>query len=169
MDFNQDQEFLLKTWICWLLCFGAFLATCIFMYFIGKYSTSLMARILTAPNYVLVTCILFVSLIGVYASKGNSFDLWLALIVGIIVFFLNKLDFAAPLFVLAFIFGPMTEDYFRRSLMLSKGEYNVFYTGPTALILICLILLVFGFSTYRSWKNNSKPTDSSVEKGENIQ
>ncbi|MEW9672079.1 tripartite tricarboxylate transporter permease [Ammoniphilus sp. 3BR4] len=135
--------------------FWGFLGATILSYFFGRYTTSIMARMLMIPNYRLAPGILFISLIGAYAAHGNEFDLWIVLIAGIITFVLIKLDFAPAVFVLALIFGPMSEEYFRRSLMLSQGDYSVFYTSIYSIVLIILILIVIGFSIRRTWNERA--------------
>ena len=48
----------------------------------------------------------------------------------------------APL-LLGFILGPMMEEYLRRALLLSRGDWSVFLTRPlSALFLIAAVLLL---------------------------
>ncbi len=45
--------------------------------------------------------------------------------------------------LLGFILGPMMEEYFRRALLLSRGDWSVFLTRPlSALFLIAAVLLL---------------------------
>lgn len=134
--------------------FWGFLLTCFFMYFIGKYTTSLWARMLTMPNYVLTPTILLISIIGVYAARGNISDLWVAIIAGIVAFFVQKLDYSLPAFILAFILGPIMEESLRRSLYLSDGSYGIFITRGYSIVIICLIAILLGATLYRKIKNN---------------
>jgi TctA family transporter len=49
----------------------------------------------------------------------------------------------APL-LLGFVLGPMMEENFRRSLLLSRGDYTVFLTRPLslAMLLAAAVLLI---------------------------
>jgi putative tricarboxylic transport membrane protein len=136
--------------------FWGFLLATILMYAIGKYTTSLWARMLTMPNYILTPIILYIALIGVYAARGNLFDIWIAIIVGVIAFFVKKLDYSLPAFILAFILGPIIEEGLRRSLVLSSGSYTIFVTRGYSIIILLLILIIVGSTIYRNWKENSR-------------
>lgn len=135
--------------------FWGFFIAAIMMYIFGKYTTSLWARLLTIPNYILIPIVLFVSLIGSFVARANTFDVWLALIVGIIAFLMKKLDFSLPALVLAFILGPLIEEGLRRSLMLSSGSYSIFFTRGYSLVILSLIILVLGSTIYRKLKSKS--------------
>jgi putative tricarboxylic transport membrane protein len=121
--------------------FYGFLIATIMMYIAGRLVTNLFARALTIPNTYLVPIVLTLSIVGIYTSQGLHFSLWLALVVGIAAFFLSKLDFSLPSFILAFILGPIIERSLRRSLLLSDGSPMIFIERPYALGMLLLILL----------------------------
>jgi putative tricarboxylic transport membrane protein len=122
--------------------FLGFLAAAFVMYFMGKYTTSLFARMLTMPNFVLTPIILFIALIGVYASHMNIFDVWIAAIAGIVAYFLKKLDFSLPSLILAFILGPIMETSLRRTISLSGGDLTIFLTRQYSLIILAIMVLL---------------------------
>lgn len=131
---------------------GLLLAT-ILMFVFGKFTTSLFARLLTIPNYVLAVLVFMLSLIGAYAARRMMMDVWVAIIFGVIGYFMKKLKFATPAFVLAFVLGAMVEKNFRRSLIISQGSYSIFVTRPLA--LVCLLLNVAMIVGYL-WKKRKK-------------
>jgi putative tricarboxylic transport membrane protein len=118
---------------------GLLLATCL-MWVLGRFTTSMFATLLVIPNYILATIIFTISLIGAFAARRMMLDVWIAIIAGVVGFFMKKLKFSTPAFVLAFVLGSMIEKNFRRSLMLSRGSYMIFVSRPFA--LICLLLNV---------------------------
>lgn len=122
------------------LFYGFLLAT-IMMYISGRLVTNLFARALTIPNTYLVPVVLTLSIVGIYASQGLHFSLWLALVVGVVAFFLKKLDFSLPSFILAFILAPIIERSLRRSMLLSDGSLMIFIERPYALFILGLITL----------------------------
>lgn len=117
---------------------GLLLAT-IAMFIFGRYTTSLWARVLVIPDYILAPMILIISLIGAYACRMMMFDVWVAIAFGVIGFFFSKLDFSVSGFTLAFVLAYMFEGSFRRSLMVSRGSYGIFVTRPICIVLILLI------------------------------
>lgn len=119
--------------------FYGFLLACGAMYLVGKVLTPFFARILKTPNFLLVPIILTLALIGVYASNYLIFDIWVALLFGVIFFILNKLDFSAPAFILAFVLSPILEESLRRALLISNGSYSMFFTRVYSIVILAII------------------------------
>ena len=73
------------------------------------------------------------------------FDVWLMVIFGVGAFFLRILDYPVAPAVLAIVLGPIAEPKLRQSLLLSDGDFSIFFTrpiaGPITVIAIILILL----------------------------
>lgn len=136
--------------IFWGLLAGTFA-----MYILGKYTTSIMSRMLLLPTNLLSPIILFVALIGVYAAEINVFHVWIAIIAGIAAFVMKKLDFSLPSMVLAFVLGPIIEVSLRRSLLMSGGSVDIFYTRPYSIAIILLILLLITMLVVQKKKTNS--------------
>src|SRR5699024_4911083 len=89
-----------------LLFYGlliGFLLTTIAMYLVGRYITRIFSRLLMVPGEYMISGILLVSLIGVYVSSQQPFDLLFALGVGFIGYVLKRLDYSPATFILAFI------------------------------------------------------------------
>ena len=101
------------------------------MYVAGRLVTNLFSRALTIPNSYLVPLVLSLSIVGVYASHGLFFDLWLALGVGVLAYFLKRLEYSLPSFILAFILSPIIESSLRRSMLLSAAASTSSWSGPT--------------------------------------
>lgn len=136
--------------------FYGFLLATLAMYVAGKLLTPLFARVLKTPNYLLVPTVLTLALIGVYASNYLLFDLWLALIFGIVFFVLNKLDFSAPAFILAFVLSPILEESLRRALLISNGSYEMFVTRGYSIAILLLIAGVLTLSISGAVRRSAK-------------
>lgn len=138
--------------------FYGFILTTIAMFLIGKLFSGAFAKVLSIPSFALIPVILFLSIIGIYSSTLLFFDLWIALVIGIIFFFLKMLDFSVASFTLAFILSPIIEISLRRSLLLSDGDFSIFLTRPYSagillfILIIVLIALFSRFSTRRKKK-----------------
>lgn len=119
-----------------------FLLTTVALFIVGKILTPLFARTLVVPNYILAPVVLLLSIVGTYVGRGSLFDVWIALGLAAIVFFIKKLDFSLPSFVLAYILGSIVEKGLRRTLITSDGSYMIFLERPVCLFLIIMIVLV---------------------------
>jgi TctA family transporter len=93
------------------------------------------------PFSVLFPSILFFCCIGTYSINNNLNDVFITAVFGFIgyIFMRLKLD-PAPL-MLGFILGPMLEENFRRAMLISRGNFSVFFTHPISATLLALVAL----------------------------
>jgi len=136
--------------------FYGFMLTTVAMYLAGRLVTNLFARALAISNVYLVPVILLLSIVGVYASHGLFFELWLALGVGLLCFVLRQLDYSMPCFILAFILSPIIEESLRRSMLLSDGSFDIFVTRPYALAILLIICGFLAFTLVQRYRGRLK-------------
>lgn len=124
------------------------------LYIVGKFFTSLTSRLLAIPNYLLVCIIIVAIMIGAYGARNNLFDVYIALTIGIVGFFLQKFGFPFSSFLMAFVLGDLIEVHFRRALTLSHGSYLIFVQRPICLVLLALILALIVSAVLKRVKAN---------------
>jgi putative tricarboxylic transport membrane protein len=110
------------------------------MFLIGRYTTSFFARILIFPNYVLIPIIIILLIIGAYVGRFFHIDVWTAMIAGLLGFFMKRFNFSLSAFTLAYVLANLIELRFRRSLMLSRGSFMIFFSRPFCWILWALLI-----------------------------
>ncbi|CAN5779523.1 tripartite tricarboxylate transporter permease [soil metagenome] len=96
----------------------------------------LWVSLLKVPYKYLYPAILAFCSIGVYSLQGASFDIYQMAAFGLLGYLLIKLDASAVPLLLGFVMGPMLEENFRRSLLLSSGSLRIFVERPFSLVLI---------------------------------
>jgi putative tricarboxylic transport membrane protein len=108
---------------------------------------------LRMPFTILAPLIFVLSIVGTYAAYQNTFDVWLMVLFGLGAYFLRILDYPLAPAVLAIVLGPIAEPKLRQSLLLSDGDFSIFFTrpiaGPITVIAIILILLPLVKVIYR--------------------
>jgi len=105
---------------------------------------SVWVKILKVPYHVLFPLILLFCLIGSYVTSNNSYDVIIMTIFGLIGYAMKKVDYEAAPLVLALVLGPMMENALRRSLVISEGDFRVFFTRPiSAFFLIAGLMILF--------------------------
>jgi putative tricarboxylic transport membrane protein len=110
------------------------------------------ARIALIPFPILGPIILLCSVIGAYSVRYLLFDVWMAVLFGIIGYALRKTGFPLAPVVLASVLTPTLETSLKQSLILSDGSLSIFVTRPlTAAILVVTLTLVVT-TLRRSWK-----------------
>jgi len=104
----------------------------------------LWVRLLTIPYRLLYPAIIVFCCIGAYSLKNNLSDVVIMAVFGAIGYGLRKLRCEPAPLLLGFILGPMLEENFRRSMLLSAGDLSVFVTRPISagFLLVSLALLV---------------------------
>ncbi len=115
------------------------------LYILGPYCI----RIVHIRKAVLYSAIAVVALVGAYAATFSIFQMALALVFGVISYFLRKQDYPTVSLLLGFILGPDLEQFFRRSLSLNDGNPSVFLTSPDSLFFLALTAVFFYFMVIR--------------------
>jgi putative tricarboxylic transport membrane protein len=98
----------------------------------------LWVRMISIPYHLLFPVIIVFCAIGVYSVNNNLFDVYLMGIFGVIGYIFRKLDAEPAPMLLAFILGPMMEEFLRRALLFSKGDPAVLVTRPISAVLLGL-------------------------------
>jgi len=93
-------------------------------------------RLLRVPYRLLYPVIVLVCTIGAFSANNNMFDVWVAMAFGALGYVLLKLDCEPAPLLLGYILGPMLEDNLRRALVLSRGDFTVFFTRPVSLAML---------------------------------
>ena len=103
----------------------------------------LWVKILKVPYYLLFPLIILFCLIGVYSVRNNVADVVIMFVFGVMGYLMRKFRYQGAPLVLALVLGPMLEEAFRQSLMLSRGSFKIFLTRPISLgfLVAALILL----------------------------
>jgi putative tricarboxylic transport membrane protein len=90
-------------------------------------------KFLDLPNRLLVPGVAAVSLVGVYAVHGTTFDLILGTLLGGLGYILRVMNFPMAPFILGFVLGDMMEQNLRRALSISNGEVGILFQSPIAI------------------------------------
>jgi putative tricarboxylic transport membrane protein len=99
------------------------------------------ARIALIPFPILGPLIILFSVIGAYSIRFMLFDVWVALIFGVIGYVMRKTGFPVAPMVLASVLAQMLETSLQQSLLLSQGSPLIFFTRPIAAVFMTLALL----------------------------
>lgn len=99
-----------------------------------------MSKILKVPKVYLMPIVAALSIVGAYAINNRAFDIVVALVFGVLGYFLDKMKYSPAPIVLGIILGGMIDENFRRSLMVSSGNPAVFITHPISLVFLLIII-----------------------------
>ncbi|MBM7660037.1 putative tricarboxylic transport membrane protein [Bacillus mesophilus] len=145
---------------------GSFVWTIIASMFIGNIMllvlnlplVGLWAKLTKVPYGVMAPIILILSIIGAYTVRNSMFDVFIALLFGVLGYFLHKYRWPVVPLILCFILGPILEQSFLQSMAMSNGSFLIFVQQPISLsiLIVSIILLVLSISLARRTKTRIK-------------
>ncbi len=125
----------------------------------GLLGTKVWARVLDVPKNILTPIVLAICLFAAYAESSSVFTVWLALVFGVLGYFMRKYGFPVAPIVLAIVLGSMIEISFRRSMILADGSPMIFVTRPVALAILGLAALSVGYQVQRDLRKRPRVSD----------
>lgn len=105
------------------------------------------ARICLIPYSILGPVVMIICVIGAFSPRNTLFDVWVAMLFGIIGYFMRRLSMPVSTLVLGFLLGPMFEQSVRQSIAMA-GTPMVFFERPISLALVIATVLVLAITTY---------------------
>ncbi len=72
-------------------------------------------------------------------------DVWLMLLFGVVGYLMRKLDYPMAPAVLAIVLGPLAEQSFRQSLLMSQAEMSIFVERPLSALFLVLAALLASY------------------------
>ena len=143
--------------------FVGFMAANVLMFILGMGLMRVFVKVLSVAEYFVVPTILILCIVGSFAINKNYFDVAVMFLFGILGYILTKLEIPMSPIVLSFILGPMAEKNFRRALMLSNGDYGVFFSRPLTVILFAVAIFSLVLPIIQGRLANRKQQASSEE------
>ncbi len=138
----------------------AFILSLFFSYLVmlifGIFGPKFFSKVLNIRRNMIISTLLVICVIGAYSIRGNMTDVVLMLMLGIIGYFLLKLDFPLQPVVLGLILGTIAEEGLRQGLVLGSIKDSLlgyFFLRPISIILIILILIIVVFPFYQEYKS----------------
>jgi putative tricarboxylic transport membrane protein len=100
------------------------------------------AKLLRIPRPYLYAGILFFASMGAYAVKGQPFDLFLLLGLGLLGFAMRRFGLPVLPLIVGTILGPRFELHLRRSLQGTGGDASGLLGGPVAWVCYGVVIVV---------------------------
>jgi putative tricarboxylic transport membrane protein len=126
-----------------ILC--VFLAN-IMMFLVQTCTIRFSAKILQIDRAYLLPMIVLFCCTGAFSISNRIFEVWSILLFAIIGYILEKNDYPLMPMILAFVLGPMMEEYFRRTLIYygSFGKALGTFSVGTILVILGILLTIWG-------------------------
>ena len=125
----------------------------VFLFIVGKSAIRIFSHVVLLPNKILFPMVLVLCVYGGYAVNNNPFDILVMMLVGLLGFGMLRTGIPAAPFLIAFVLGPLLEDNFRQSLLLSQGGMEIFFRNEICWIFWALTALVVFILVRRGVRN----------------
>lgn len=119
------------------------------MLIFGLYIAGIAARVAMVPRPVMAAIVLVLAVFGSYSIQSSMDDVYVMVLLGIAMFFLERYGFSAAPLVLGLILGPIAETNFIQGSMIADatvGRMAYFLTGTLNLVLIAIIIVSVGYT-----------------------
>ena len=102
-------------------------------------------QLLIVPRPYLFAGIVTFALLGSYALNTSTFDVQVAIAIGIVGFLFRRYGMPITPLILGLILGPNLELQFRRALQISAGDYGTLVASPLSkVIYLALFIVIIG-------------------------
>ena len=110
----------------------------------------LFASLLRIPYAYLAPGILVLALIGAYASNLQMFTVVVALVFGMLGYFMIKADLPRSPLILALVLAPIMEQSLRQSLIISQGSLSIFVERPVSAVLLVALAMTLAWPVWQA-------------------
>jgi putative tricarboxylic transport membrane protein len=98
-------------------------------------------QLLKVPRPYLFAGIVTFAMLGAYALNTSTFDVQVAIAIGIVGFLFRRFGMPITPLILGLILGPNLELQFRRALQISAGDYGTLWASPLSKVLYAVLLI----------------------------
>ncbi|WP_161140567.1 tripartite tricarboxylate transporter permease [Propylenella binzhouense] len=132
-----------------------FLTSALLIVFGGAMASRLFANILRVPQPLLLPLVVCMVVGGGFAAQNSMFDVYLALLFGLIGLAMTRFGFAVAPVIIGVVLGSRAESNLRLSLLLSGDDPSVLFTRPICMVLIALTAFILLLPLLRRWRRRS--------------
>jgi putative tricarboxylic transport membrane protein len=123
---------------------------------LGLASVKVFPRILKVPISILFPVIFALCFLGSFSLNNSIYDMLVALLFGVIGYFMRKHGFAAAPMILGVILGPLAERELGKALIMSHGDWSTLVRAPIALVFYGISILSVTYSLLRLRRSRRK-------------
>jgi putative tricarboxylic transport membrane protein len=124
-------------------------------------------NVLRIPYAYLYPLVIMFCIVGVYVVNSSIVDVWIMLAMGVLGYLLRKFGLDPAPLVLGLVISPIFEMSLRQSLIMSNGNWTIFFTRPIALVLIIIGAVLLAWSAFafvrkrRDWRSELAEVEAS--------
>lgn len=115
-----------------------------------------MSHVTTVPTTYLAPLIISFTLVGGFVPREYMFDMYLALVFGVIGYIARRTGYHVAAILIGVILGPLLETYFLRALKKSDGDVSVLFSSTLGNLLWAALAASLILPFYFEWRRKRK-------------
>ncbi len=135
--------FILNADIIYGLFIGLIVSS-VFLFIVGSVAIRGFGFVANIPKRILMPAVLVLCIFGVFAVNNNIFDVGIMFVMGWVGYIMMRFRVPAAPFLIAFILGPLLEDTFRQSMLMSGSDPTILFRGPITWFFWTVTLITVG-------------------------
>jgi len=135
----------------------------VLMVIFGIYIANLAAKVAQVPRSVLAAGVFILAVFGAYSVQQSMGDVHVMIVLGVIMYVLEKFGFSAAPLVLGLILGPIAESNFLQGSLIAGAQDGVavyFLTGTLNLFLIAVVVASVGYAFWSTLMANRQSDET---------
>jgi putative tricarboxylic transport membrane protein len=125
----------------------------------------LFVNVLRIRYAYLYPLIIMCCIVGVYEVNHSLIDVWFMLIMGVLGYLLRKFEFDPAPLILGLVIAPTFELSLRQTLIMSNGNWTIFFSRPIAGVLLVvagllLAMAAISFLARKDWREKLAAAES---------
>ena len=112
------------------------------------------ARVTTLSLTFLAPLILLICLTGAYVSGGQLGDVAVAVVMGLMAYYMHRYKYSAVCLLLGVILGPLTERNFHRAMIIYQDPWSIVTASYISIGLTLLLIFVLAWGAWRTLRPN---------------
>jgi len=137
------------------IAFGMIMAmfvTYLFMVFTILPLSRYLSQVTMVSTVYMAPVVLAFTLVGSFVPREYMFDMYLALIFGVIGYVARKTGYHVSAILIGVILGPLLEAYFLRALRISQGDLMVLFSSTLGNVLWVLLVISICIPYVAEWR-----------------
>jgi putative tricarboxylic transport membrane protein len=127
--------------------FAGMLVCNLIMILAGLITAKFFSELMRVPENILSAFIISFCILGAFALRNDTTDVWFMAIFGIVGYFMRRYDLPSPPMILGLILGPLAERFFLTSMIGAENDFSIFFRRPVSgsIMVISIALLIMPF------------------------
>lgn len=111
------------------------------------------SRVTMIPTSYIIPLILVISLTGAYAVDQMVYDVFLAILIGLMALLMVLYDYSRIAFIIGLILSPIAEVNYIQSVTAYDAGGYVFFTRPISLLFVIALVVTLVYPVIRSYRS----------------